>query len=88
MPNIASHISSLNKSIIQESKKSQHPNPQMCDCELAEKCPLNGNCKLSGVTYQANVTPEIDNECIYIGLTEGPFKERLSDHHTSFKYEQ
>ena len=24
----------------------------------------------------------IDNERIYIGLTEGPFKERLSDHRT------
>ena len=35
-----------------------------------------------------NVTPEIDNERIYIGLAEGPFKERLSDNRTSFKYEQ
>ena len=28
------------------------------------------------------------SERIYIELTEGPFKERLSDHCTSFKYEQ
>ena len=27
-------------------------------------------------------------EHTYIGLTEGPIKERLSDHRTSFKYEQ
>ena len=88
MPNMASHISSHNKNIIQESKKSQHPNPKTCDCQVAENCPLNGNCKQSAVIYQADVTPEIDNKHIYIGPTERPFKERLSDHHTSFKYEQ
>ena len=60
----------------------------MCDCQVAENCPLNGNCKQSAVTYQTDVTPEIDNERIYIGLTEASFKERLSDHRTSFKYEQ
>ena len=60
----------------------------MCDCKVAENCPLNGNCKQSAVTYQTDVTPEIDNERIYIGITEASFKERLSDHRTSFKYEQ
>ena len=82
------HISSNNKNIIQEPKKSQHPNPKTCDCPVAENCPLNGICKESAVICQADVTPEIDNERIYIGLTEGPFKERLSDLHTSFNYEQ
>ena len=74
--------------IIQESKKSQHLNPKTCDFQVAENCPLNGNCKQSAVIYQADITQEIDNEHTYIGLTEGSFKERLSDHHTSFKYEQ
>ena len=41
----------------------------------------------SAVIYQADITPEIDNEHTYIGLTEGPFKERLSDHCISLKYE-
>ena len=68
--------------------KSQHPNLKTCDSQVAENCALNGNCKQSAVIYQADVTPEIDNERIYIGLTEGPFKERLCDHRTSFKYEQ
>ena len=36
---MASHISSHNKNIIQESKKSQHPNPRMCGCQVAENCP-------------------------------------------------
>ena len=81
MPNMASHISSHNKNIIQESKKSQHPNPKTCDCQVAENCPLNGNCKQSAVIYQADVTPEIDNKHIFIALTEVPFKE-------TFKYEQ
>ena len=88
MPNMVSHISSNNKNIIQESTKSQHPNPKTCDCQITKNCPLNRNCKQSPVIYQADVTPEIDNERICIGLTEGPFKERLSDHRTSFKYKQ
>ena len=83
-----SQISSHNKNIVQESKISQHSNPKTCDCQVAENCLLNGNCKQSAVIYQADVTPEIDNERIYIGLTVGLFKERLSDHRTSFKYEQ
>ena len=49
MPNMASHISSHNKNIIQESKKSQHPNPKTCDCQVAENCPLNGNDEQSAV---------------------------------------
>ena len=75
MPNMASHISSHNKNIIQEFKKSQYPNPKH-DWRAAEDYPLNGNCKQLAVVYQGDVTPE------------GPFKEKLSDHCTSFKYEQ
>ena len=88
MTDMPSHISSHNKSINQETKKPQHLNPKTCDCQVAENCPLNGNCKQSAVIYQADVTPEIDKEHTYIGLTEGPIKERLSDHRISFKYEQ
>ena len=44
MPDMASHIFSHNKSIIQESKKSQHLNPKMCDCQEAENVPLTRNC--------------------------------------------
>ena len=54
MPNMASHISTNNKNIIQESKNSQHPNPGTCYCQVAENCPLNGNCKQSAVIYQAD----------------------------------
>ena len=82
------HISSHNKSIIRESKKSQNLNPKTFDCQVAENCPLNGNCKQSAVIYQADVTPEVDNKHTHIGLTEGPFRERLSHPRTSFKYKQ
>ena len=68
MPNMASQISSHDKSIIKESKKS-HLNPKTCDCQVAENCPLNRNCKQSAVIYQADVIPEIDNKHYYIGLT-------------------
>ena len=41
MRNMTSHISSHNKKIVQEYKKSQHPNPKTCDCQVAQNCPLN-----------------------------------------------
>ena len=43
MPNMASHISSHNKNITQESQKSQQPNPKTCDYQAAENCPLESN---------------------------------------------
>ena len=67
---------------------SQHSNPKTCDCQVGENCLLNGNCKQTNVIYQADLTPEIDNEHTYIGLAEGPLKERLSDHHTPFRCKQ
>ena len=61
----------------------------MCGCQVAENCPPpDGNCKESVVIYQADATPEIYNERINIGLTQGPLKGGLSDHRTSFNYEQ
>ena len=69
MPNTASHIFSHNKSIIQESKKSQYLNPKTCDCQVAESCPLNGNCKQSAVIHQEDVTPDIDKKIYNIYWT-------------------
>ena len=60
--------------IIKASYKSQHLNPKTRDCQVAENCPLNGHCKQPAVIYQADITPEIDNEHTYIGLNKGPFK--------------
>ena len=74
MLNMPSHISSHNKNIMQKSKKSQHPNSKTCDCQVAENCLLNRNCKQSAVIYQTDVTQEIDNKRLYIGLTESPLK--------------
>jgi len=85
MPNVASQISSHNRNIIQESIRTQQQNPKTCNCQKPENCPLSGNCIQSAVIYQADVTPDTDDKRVYIGLTEGPIKERLSDHRTSFK---
>ena len=65
MPNMASHISSHDTSIIQESKKS-HLNPKTCDCLVAENCLLILNYKQSAVIYRADVTPKIGNQHSYI----------------------
>ena len=46
MPKMASHISSNNKNI-QESKKSQHPNPKTWDFQVPENCKTIICCYLS-----------------------------------------
>ena len=47
-------------------------------------CPLKNNCLTSSVVYSANVTTESDAiGKNYIGLTEGTFKQRYTQHKLS-----
>ena len=54
--------------------------------QLQEKndCPLKNNCITSSVIYNANVTTKSDTTGKnYIGLTEGTFKQRYTQHKLS-----
>ena len=70
-----------------DNKNSQKTTSGQCSCRNKDECPLNGNCLQSTVTYEANVTT---NTAVfpYIGITEGPFKPRFSDHNKSFNHEK
>ena len=63
-----------------------------CNCRNNTQCPLQGSCNTQSVIYKATVTtPRLDTKKTYIGLTEGPWKQRYSQHKSSFnnrKYEQ
>ena len=85
LPNIASEITSHNKSII---RKEEIPNSPTCNCRAKNSCPLAGNCLQKNVIYKCSV--KSDNTTVdadYIGLTENTFKDRLYKHRNSFKYE-
>ena len=62
------------------------PATKTCNCRKADECPLNGECLLKEVVYQAKVTTKEKTETC-IGLTATEFKTRWRNHQMSFKHE-
>jgi hypothetical protein len=58
-----------------------------CNCQGGvAACPLNGQCKVDKLVYQATVT-RTDNQIVetYTGLTAGTFKNRYNKHMSDFR---
>ena len=87
MPNVNQIISAHNKYILNNNKPKQNAQ-DTCNCRKDRQCPLEGNCLISSVIYQATVTRK-DNlrDETYIGLTENTFKTRFNGHSSSFNNE-
>ena len=88
MPNMARIIKSHNTRILNPA-----PSPQSvrsCNCRNPgvnfENCPLKGNCLVEAVIYKATVTAPNKPTMHYIGSTEPPFKQRYSNHNTTFRH--
>ena len=87
MPNIKSIVSFHNrhimKSIPPESDKS-------CNCITKSKCPLNQQCLVNNIVYQATLYPGTPDgiEKVYFGVSETAFKLRYANHTKSFKIEK
>ena len=75
---IAKHNAKLSKIPKKETGKS-------CNCRKGNDCPLDGKCLVDNVIYQATVTTESGNKESYIGLTSNSFKQRWTQHKSSFK---
>ena len=59
-----------------------------CNCRVKNSCPLDNKCLTSHRIYQAGVTNNLEIEYkYYLGLAETTFKERYSNHKSSFKNE-
>ena len=54
-----------------------------CNCRKKEECPMEGNCLASCLVYKAEVKTS-DDKKVYYGSCSGSFKERFSNHKTSF----
>ena len=81
--NLQTIIKKHNRKILETSKTPSTENN--CNCRKKNNCPLKNNCLTSSVVYNANVTTESDtNGKNYIGLTEGTFKQRYTQHKLSF----
>ena len=89
MPNVKQIIDGHNKAILKiaETAQPQKNEGNMCSCGKKEDCPLNGECLVSEVVYQATVTTGDEKET-YIGLTATQFKARYRNHLMSFRHEK
>ena len=64
-----------------EPQTKQKP---LCNCRDKAKCPLQGECLVKNVIYEAKVITSDDEERIYVGSTGNEFKERFRGHKSSF----
>jgi hypothetical protein len=84
MENMTSIINKHNKTIINNSSTTSSQND--CNCRKKDQCPLENNCLTTSIVYNAQVTTEDDTPAKnYIGLTEGTFKQRYTQHKLSFR---
>ena len=81
--NMQSIINKHNKKVCSIDTK---PNSQdQCNCRDKDQCPIDNKCLTSVVIYNARVTTD-DTTKNYIGLTEGKFKQRFTQHKHSFRH--
>ena len=83
MPSIGSILASHNKKIMGRNRLTE----EGCNCHKGtQSCLVNGKCQTKSVIYEAEIShPGYKNDkSIYIGLTEGTFKKRYSNHISSF----
>ena len=84
MPNLKQKINMHNRRV---QSQNQPMDPPGCNCTGGiQDCPLDGNCKIKEVIYQAEVSGEgLDTET-YTGLTSQSFKKRYYGHTSSFTH--
>ena len=58
-----------------------------CNCRKSSTCPMDGNCNMESIIYQAEVTTSTTKET-YIGLCDTAFKLRYRNHVCSFRNER
>ena len=79
-------IKKHNRKILETNTNTTISTEKNCNCRKKKDCPLKNNCLTSSVIYNANVTTESDAAGMnYIGLTEGTFKQRYTQHKLSFR---
>ena len=97
MTNLKQIIESSNKKKIRQSEDNHDDNTRKkdgktksnCNCRKSDQCPLQNNCQINNIIYQATVTEEDTQKTeTYIGMTETPFKTRYANHKQSFNHEK
>ena len=84
MPNMKNIIDQHNKKLLNELTSMN--NTRECNCRNRNSCPMNGQCLVKDIVYQATVHTN-DSKETYIGLTSNEFKTRYNNHTASFRHE-
>ena len=85
MENMGAIISKHNKKILSNNDN----NDKLCNCRSQRNCPLDNKCLTTSLIYNAQVTSTTSNQTAtknYIGLTEGTFKQRYTQHKSTFTH--
>ena len=82
MNNVKSIKSSHNETVISKSTNSDK-DKKNCNRRKPDTCPMDGNCNLESIIYQAEVTSQTTKET-YIGLCDTSFKLRYRNRTSSF----
>jgi len=83
MDNMKSIINKHNKKVINTANQDSATTDELCNCRKKEQCPLDRKCLTTSIIYNAQITTRNTTKN-YIGLTEGTFKQRYSQHKMTF----
>ena len=87
MSKVKSIISRHNKAQIGKSLNPPEEIKDNCNCRIKNSCPLEGNCNVRNIVYQAEVVTPQSKET-YIGFGNRTFKQRYRNHTCSFRNER
>ena len=73
-------ISNHNKKLVGGSAPPAPTGDRTCNCRNTNDCPLQGNCLVNSLVYQATVEAQGKEPRTYVGLTALTFKERYNGH--------
>ena len=58
-----------------------------CNCRKKHECPLDGKCRAENIVYKCITSVDGYSNKVYLGTTEGDFKQRFYNHRISFNNE-
>ena len=59
----------------------------LCNCRRKHECPLDGKCRAQNILYKYVASIDGYPNEVYLGTTEGDFKQRFYNHRMSFNNE-
>lgn len=81
-PNMSNIVKQHNNKILNDNEmRTVRP----CNCRDKSNCPLNGECLVTNIIYEAEVTTS-EKRMVYYGTSESEFKYRYNNHTKSFRH--